>query len=100
MNRARNADHTARTCERFVYSTVKIRFYVMKHGRYIHEVRKGIWALFCFVLFCVLFCCVVLCFVVLCFVLLCFVLFCFVLFLFLFCFVLFLFSRLFISGAD
>ena len=24
MNRARNADHVARTCERFVYSTVKI----------------------------------------------------------------------------
>ena len=72
---------------------VKIRFYVMKHGRYIHEVRKGIWALFCFVLFCFVFCCVVLCCVVFCCVLFCFVL-------FLFCFVLFLFSRLFISGAD
>ena len=27
VNRARNADHAARTCERFVYSIVKIRFY-------------------------------------------------------------------------
>ena len=25
MNRARNADHAARTCERFVYSIVKIK---------------------------------------------------------------------------
>ena len=34
MNRARNADHAARTCERFVYSIVKIsRFYDYQAGR-------------------------------------------------------------------
>ena len=35
VNRARNADHAARTCERFVYSIVRItRFYDLKHGRH------------------------------------------------------------------
>ena len=29
----KNADHTARTCERFVYSTVKITRLMIKHGR-------------------------------------------------------------------
>ena len=52
MNRAQNADHTARTCERFVYPVVKMtRLYDyqtwQKHflGE-IHKVCKGIWSFF------------------------------------------------------
>ena len=52
VNRARNADHTARACEMFVYSRVKItRLYDYQtwHTFWeIHEVRKGMWAFFPF----------------------------------------------------
>ena len=48
LNRAWNADHAARTCERFVYSIVKItRLYDYQTWQNIvgeiHEVRKGLW---------------------------------------------------------
>ena len=62
VNRARNADHAVRTCERFVYSTVKItRSYDYQTWAdtffwEIHEVRKGMWA-FCFYCLIVLFSC-------------------------------------------
>ena len=53
MNRARNLDHKERTCERFVYSIVEMmRFYDSLSNMAdtfvlgIHEVRKGLWALF------------------------------------------------------
>ena len=52
VNRARNADQAARTCETFVYSIVKITrlLNIIKHGRHIfreiHAVRKGLWAFF------------------------------------------------------
>ena len=53
MNRARNADHTARVCEKFVYPIVKrTRLYdyqtwqTLYLGGEIHEVRKGLWAFF------------------------------------------------------
>ena len=52
VNRARNADHAARTCERFVYSIVKILkdFMIIKRDRHIfreiHEVCRGLWAFF------------------------------------------------------
>ena len=52
MNRARNADHAARTCEGCVCSIVKITrfsgyqtwqtFFFLE----IHEVRKGLWAFY------------------------------------------------------
>ena len=42
VNRTRNANHAARTRERFVYSIVRItRLMII-----IHEARKGIWAFF------------------------------------------------------
>ena len=52
MNRAQNADHTARTCERFVYPVVKItRLYDYQTWQThfvgeIHKVCKGIWSFF------------------------------------------------------
>ena len=51
VNRARNADHTTWTCERFVSSIVKVaRLYDYQtwrtHFGEIHEVRKGLWAFF------------------------------------------------------
>ena len=51
VNRARNTDHAARTCERFVYSIVKItRLYDSQiwqtHFEEIYELRKGLWASF------------------------------------------------------
>ena len=57
VNGTRNADHEARTCERFVYSTVTIMYHciMIKHGRYhsweILKVRKGLWAFSLIVLF-------------------------------------------------
>ena len=53
-NRAWNADQAARTCERFVYSIVKMRFYDYKTWSTfvweIPEVRKGLWAFFFFLI--------------------------------------------------
>ena len=49
MNRARNTDHARRTCERFVYSKVKItRLYDYQTWQTSleKEVRKGMWAFF------------------------------------------------------
>ena len=52
MNRAQNADHAARTCERFVYSIVKMtRLYDYQTWQThflgeIHKVCKGIWSFF------------------------------------------------------
>ena len=47
VNRARNADHAARTRESLAHSTDSL---IIKHGGHIfgkiHEVRKGIWAFF------------------------------------------------------
>ena len=48
VNRARNADHAARTCESFVYSVVKItRLYDYQTWQTDHEMRKGMWAFLC-----------------------------------------------------
>ena len=53
MNRPRNADHVARTCERFVYSTVKLTRFCIQlsnmEGKFFEKFMscaKVMWAFF------------------------------------------------------